>query len=244
MADATNVQTQDELGLGFTDDQSTSSAEGGKEGEAKEVGGKDGLTPEQQKERVEFGRKTAKRLEAIEQSMTDRFSRIEEANARLEQLLSTRLAPPPPEERDESEEAEYQRHRKFMDRGAKEKLAYEGEYRKTIDSIKEKDPVLHEQIFEEMFAHFNTVPTGNPKIDAELNYIKAGKSLMAKKLSAAEKGKGNGENRRLAATGLSIGSRTGESGEQDIILSADAQAYANARGLKPEFIKKALSEKE
>jgi hypothetical protein len=236
-------QTQEELGLGSTDDPSSSSAEG-KEVEAKESeAGKEVLTPGQQKERVEFGRRTAKRLDTIEQTIADRFSRTEETMTRLEQMLSERLAPPPPEERDESEEAEYQRHKKFRDREAREQITYEQGFRKTIDQIKEKDAVLHKEIFDEMFTNFNSKVSGNPGVDAELNYIKAKASLMAKKLSIAEKGRSNSGNRNLGPTGLSIGSRTGEQGEPDVVLSADAEAYAKARGLDPAFIKKAINEK-
>lgn len=239
-------QTQDDLGLGITDDQSSSSAEGKKEGEdgkGKEEGKDKGtLTKEQQEERVEFGRKTAKRLEAMEKTIADRFATTEETLGRFEQLLTRALPQDTPPERTDPDEEEYARYRRLRARERTDQLKYESIYLKKEDQIKDKDPVFHKQIHQEMKDYFNEVVTGNPEIDAELNYIKARDSLRAKKISALEKNRG-GEPRRMGPTGISLGSQTGEGAEPEVTLPDDAERYIKARGLDPAFVKKALSDK-
>lgn len=238
-------QTQDDLGLGITDDQSSSSAEVKKEGEdgkGKEDGKDKGtLNKEQQEERVEFGRRTAKRLDAMEQFIADRFAKAEESLARFDQVLTRAFPEERQSERLDPDEEQYAQYRKLRARERTDQLKYESEYRKAEERVREKDAVLHKEIHDEMFTNFNEVVTGNPQVDAELNYTKAKSSLMSKKLAVAEKR--GGETRRMGATGLGIGSRTGEQGEQEVNLPDDAERYVKSRGLSAEFVKKAMSDK-
>ena len=240
-------QTQEGLELGKTDDQSSSSAEGADNGKGNEEGkeSKRTLTPEEREaERVEFGRRNAKRLENVEKTITnfaDQFARTEETLSRFEGIL-TQLVPQNRSEQNmtDIDEDEYARYRKLRARERQDQVKYEKDYVTAENRIKDKDPVIHDLIHKEMFENFNEIVTGNPSVDAELNYNKARASLMSKQLAELKK---KGTDRKLGPTGLQIGSRTGEQTEHETVLAEDAERYVKSRGLSPEFVKKALSEK-
>jgi hypothetical protein len=244
MAEDTGTQVQDDLGLGISaspDDHQASLAGGKKEEEGKKEGdaAKTALDPEEQKERTKFGR----RLATMEKTLEDRFAKFDENFLSINQIL-TKLSSP--ESRAYNPDADLitdedrKRYRLLRDEEVKSQHAYESDYRKVIDKVKEKDAALHKEIYDEMFANFNMKPFGNPEADARLNYAEAKASLMAKKNAEAEK---KGIGRKGPPTGLGIGSRMAAEGEEEVTLSPDAEAYVKTMGKDKDFVKRALSAK-
>uniref|UniRef100_A0A6M3KZ82 Uncharacterized protein n=1 Tax=viral metagenome TaxID=1070528 RepID=A0A6M3KZ82_9ZZZZ len=139
---------------------------------------------EEHRERSRLGRKLAK----VEEELLEQRKQTNE----LMELLRTQM---PRKEEDKPNIPEYittpqelEQYLEYRDQTKmKKQQEYHGLYRKTVFGFKVNDNAeIHAEILKEMDANFNTIPTGNPIIDAELNYNKAARAYYAK-LAATKK---------------------------------------------------------
>lgn len=194
-------------------------------------------TPEQQeqRERSNLGRKV-KKLEETLLEMNEvlqelRTQRQAANNPARENELPEYVSTP-----DDVERILSARERKQQ----QEREKYQSTYAKTFREVGKEDPELYEEVFNEMFAHFNEVRTGDASVDAELNYARAKASVLAKK-TAQPRPKANVKGEKTAAsTNLSVESKAEEGSVADIQLDDAAKEFIAKTGMKPESIKDAL----
>jgi len=100
---------------------------------------------------------------------------------------------------------------------------------------------LHNEIMAELRSStspFNTQHTGNPSIDARINYAEAKAAILAKQVATPKtvfKGKG-----AETATGVTASTRTDTVKEEIPELDAKALEFVRYTGMKPESVKAAL----
>ena len=124
-----------------------------------------------------------------------------------------------------------------------EQVQYQGVYAKTFRSVGKEDPDIYEEVFNEMFEHFNVVRTGSPEIDAELNYAKAKASVLSKKSATPAKARANVKGGKTeVSTNLSVESRADDTPVADIQLDDFAKEFVTKTGMKQESIRGALKE--
>ena len=208
---------------------------------------------EEHKERSRLGRKVAK----FEEELLEQRRHTNE----LMELLRAQMTKKEPEESpnlpayiNTPEDLEkYLEHRET--KKVKQHQDYHEGYAKTVFGFKSSEtkpgdaPEIHAEILKEMDANFRNIPTGNPNIDAEINYSKA-KAAYYAKLSASKKVerevplKGGKEE---VPTGLSGASRV--VGKETVLPKLDSVAqeyvdYLRSKGKKEEeittFIKQSL----
>jgi len=138
-------------------------------------------------------------------------------------------------------QAEEQRKQNFVNQ-------YRSGYaRKILDlgNGEDIDKETHDEIVNEMMipnSPFNKILSDNPLADAEINYAKAMRAVLSKKYSKP-KGPvipGRAET-PVAATGVTIGTRTATPSINPIQLDEASQDFVKKLGLNEEFVKKALS---
>jgi hypothetical protein len=126
---------------------------------------------------------------------------------------------------------------------------YHSGYRKTVFGFKGNDPEVHGDILKEMDANFKDILTGNPNLDAEINYSKAKAAYYAKLASSRKIGKEIplNRNKEEVATGLSGTSRV--TMKETVLPKLDPVAqeyvdYLRSKGKKEEeiaaFVKSSL----
>jgi hypothetical protein len=123
-----------------------------------------------------------------------------------------------------------------------QKEEYERKYFIASEKMKDDNPDMHKEIFDEMLKNFNLVRTGTPEIDAELNYIKAKASLLSKRMAAPAKPKPpnvKGDKNAIPA-GLNVGSTNDAERGQEINLDADALEFLKKTGMSMDSAKSAL----
>lgn len=125
---------------------------------------------------------------------------------------------------------------------AKERDKYEREYFIASEKMKDDNPEMHQEIFDEMLKNFNKVRTGTPEIDAELNYTRAKASVLSKRIAAPAKPKppnvkGGGS---AIPAGLSVGSTNDTEHEKELNLDADALEFLKKTGMSMDSAKSAL----
>lgn len=120
---------------------------------------------------------------------------------------------------------------------------YQSKYRQLLGEYKSKDDNFDE-ILAEITSNpeFDKIHTWKPEVDVELNYAKAARAVMAKKLAAiGGKKEVPVKGEKESATGLSGASRT-ESKEVVLPkLSADVLEYAKSLNMSNEEIADALA---
>jgi len=102
---------------------------------------------------------------------------------------------------------------------------------------------LHDEIMAELkstTSPFNTQHTGNPTIDARINYAEAKAAILAKQVATPKtvfKGKG-----AETATGVTASTRTDSKVDDMPTLDEKANEFIRLTGMKPESVKAALKE--
>lgn len=202
---------------------------------------------EDHKERSRLGRKMAK----VEEELLEQRRQTNE----LMELLRTQMTrkeqeeiPNLPEYITTPQELEqYLEHRES--KKVKQQQDYHQGYAKTVFGFKPNDPDIHADILKEMDANFRNIPTGNPAVDAEINYSKAkaayySKAVAARKVEKEIPLKGGKEE---VATGLSGTSRVTTKATVLPKLDSVAQEYVDylrSKGKKEEeinaFVKSSL----
>jgi hypothetical protein len=192
-------------------------------------------TPEQleQKERSNLGRKVKKLEDTLEQM-----------NEAIQEMRSQRQAPQTAQEdlpEYISTPGDVEKYLTLRERKQKEERdRYQSVYAKTFREVGKEDPEMYEEIFNEMFEHFNVVKTGQAEVDAELNYARAKASVFAKKTSQP-KPKANVKGKEPAgSTNLSVDSRAETTSGPEIELDDYAKEFMAKTGMKPESVKDAL----
>lgn len=195
---------------------------------------------EEHKERSRLGRKLAK----VEEELLEQRKQTNE----LMELLRTQFTPRPQEEKPDIPEyiTTPQELEQYLDYREKQKFQkqqnYHQSYAKTVFGFKPNDPDIHAEILKEMDANFRAIPTGEPAIDARINYSDAKAAYFAK-LNASRKV--NGKEVPLAGgklevpTGLSGGSRVVTKEATPPKLDSVAQEYVDylkSKGMKQEEI--------
>ncbi len=134
--------------------------------------------------------------------------------------------------------------RKYNLARKKEKQAeerYSQNYTSNFRKIGIKDDAdTMDDVWDEMYAHFNNVVTGDPSVDAEINYAKAKASLLTKKM-ATVKPKANVKSERSAtSTNLNVQTHQEVKEDKDVELDADAKEFVAKTGMKIESVREAL----
>lgn len=175
--------------------------------------------------------------------------------ARLNQLLSTQKAPAsnPPQDNDE-ETPEFittpDELEKYLAIREKRKQAevqgYQMGYGQRFLEIGQDDP-MYTEVEQEMMSNFNRRETGNPAIDAELNYHRARAAVLSKKLStpppashpqAAPKIPGKGD--KPQGSGVTIASRNSKPASAPPPLDEFAADFIRRTGMREESVREAL----
>jgi len=130
--------------------------------------------------------------------------------------------------------------RKKAERVQTEKENYEKGYLKRFRQLQTEDPDSSEEVFKEMFEHFNVARTGNSEVDAELNYAKAKASLLSRQGPRKAKPNVRSETPGVS-TDMSVESKSSSSRTKNIDLDPFAKEFVEKIGMKPEEIEAALS---
>ncbi|OHB71867.1 MAG: hypothetical protein A2W23_06360 [Planctomycetes bacterium RBG_16_43_13] len=99
----------------------------------------------------------------------------------------------------------------------------------------------HDEVVKEMMTNFNVRRTGNPQIDAELNYAKAQAAVLSRGATKTVPVKGD----KPVAAGVTVGSTNTQRKVTLPKLSAEAEnfvAYMRRQGMTDESIAEALKE--
>ena len=99
----------------------------------------------------------------------------------------------------------------------------------------------HDEVVKEMMTNFNVHRTGNPQIDAELNYAKAQAAVLSRGATKTVPVKGD----KPVAAGVTVGSTNTQRKVTLPKLSAEAEnfvAYMRRQGMTDESIAEALKE--
>ena len=196
---------------------------------------------EEHKERSRLGRKLAK----VEEELLEQRKQTNE----LMELLRTQLVPKPQEEKPNLPEyistpqeldqyLEYREQEKF-----KKQQQYNQSYARNVMGFKTNDPDIHSEILKEMDANFRAIPTGDPILDAEINYSKAKAAYYAKLASTrkVEKEVPLRGGKEEVPTGLSGSSRVVIKESPLPKLDSVAQEYVDylrSKGMKEDDINK------
>lgn len=121
---------------------------------------------------------------------------------------------------------------------------YSKQYTDKFKTFKSNDAENYDAIWNEMYANFNEVITGNAEVDAEINYNKAARSVLSKKLAGKNTTTSVVKDDHVLPAGTSTTTMSDTPPERKITLSADAQEWASKFNLKSEDIQRALSKPE
>ena len=120
-------------------------------------------------------------------------------------------------------------------------IKYEQFYAKKFRSFSKDDPDNYDEVFKEMFDNFNEVRTGNPLIDAELNYAKAKAAVFAKKTANPKVPKPNVKGEKsTVSTNLSVESRETSTPKKIPELDEYAKEFMQKVGMSEESVAEAL----
>ena len=194
-------------------------------------------TPEQlaHEERSNLGRKV-KKLEETLAEMNEALQELRGSRSATGTTTKTEDIPEYIATPDDVEKYLTARERRQLE----EQKAYRGAYAKSFRKVGSEDPDLYEEVFNEMFEHFNVVRTGNPEVDAELNYAKAKASVLAKKTSKPNPKANVKGGKSEVSTNLSVESRADETPLADVQLDDFAKEFVAKTKMKTESVKDAL----
>jgi hypothetical protein len=189
---------------------------------------------EDQKERSNLGRKV-KRLEDTLTQILDRLDTISSRSSTERSIVSEDDVPEIISTYDDFSKAFDKKEREKGE--AQEK--YSKAYVKEFYALRNRDPELYEEIFEEMKTNFDRRFSNDPRMDAMVNYAEAKAALLSKKVAPAKanvKGK-----KSEVATDVGIESRVTETESRVIKLDPLAEEFAKSQGMTDESIREALS---
>jgi len=192
---------------------------------------------EAHKEKSKLGRKVAM-MELRQAEILDRLDQIYDMNV-MKETSNVTLDPEAP-----LDVATYQQLKKMETiEQTKQQQKYGKEYIRTLQEIgaDADDPEIHLKVVEMVTkdgSEFNVRSHDDPSKAAAKNYARALKSVIAEpKLRPNLK-----QDKNLPPAGNP--SKTDVKEEEEVVLSKEALAYAEARGMSPERIKKLLSRKD
>ncbi len=202
-----------------------------------------------QDERSGFGR----RLSAMEKDAQDRNDRLESVLNRIESLTGNSRSNSATEDVDDVDDdvpitkSEIRKMlREDKESEIKETSRYSQNYLRQFNKLgRMEDPEYYDSIFKEMEKNFNNKLTGNPMVDAELNYDKAEKALLKKTLASSIRKnplKGNKPDGALGVGGDTTTVTKGSFVLPKLDEHATAfMAYAKKNNMSEKRIEKALS---
>lgn len=121
---------------------------------------------------------------------------------------------------------------------------YSGNYIKQLQGLGNVNTEIHDDILNEMAANpnFNTRHTGNPIVDARLNYAEAKASVLAKKTAGTKPNIPVSGGSPIAPTGISATSRNAVTPTSDLPeLSEASKEFIRRTGMSEEDVKAALT---
>ncbi len=189
-----------------------------------------------QKTRSWMGRKIAGMRDQIRQELE------EEIEQKVLQKLKSREEPKPDEVPEIISTAEdvhkviEARERKKFDGQQK----YEQSYVKTARSFAKDNQEIHEDIWKEMMANHNVIRTGNPEVDAELNYLRAKTVVVGSKGVTKPVVANVRSERPEVSTNISTESREPSTPPPTITLDPDAKEYLRRIGKGEDWAQEAL----
>ena len=173
---------------------------------------------------------------------------------RLTQMLSARPQAPPANSPQANEDEppefittpdELERYLSIRERKRQAEVqGYQMGYGQRFLEIGKDDP-MYMEVEQEMMSSFNRRETGNPAIDAELNYHRARAAVLSKKLAspapevpAAPKIPGKGD--KPQGSGVTIASRNSRPASAPPQLDEFAADFIRRTGMKEESVREAL----
>jgi len=199
-----------------------------------------------QDERSGFGR----RLSTMEKEIQERNDRLDAVLDRMESLAGNSRDNAINDDIDNDmplTKAELKKLlREERELETKESLHYSQNYLRQFSKMgRTEDPEYYDAIFKEMEKNFNNKITGNPIVDAELNYDKAEKALLKKTLaSSVKKNPLKGEKIKEA---LGVGGDSNMGKSKDFVMpkldkaAAAFMEYAKHKNMSQERIERALT---
>lgn len=212
---------------------------------------------DEQRDRSRIGRRM-KRMESTIETLLQRLESQEQQRQVREYFLTQQLAQARAQQASHdvpnAEEPTYVSTDKDVERVLDERERrkaelserYQNTFVATLNGLAGNNPKMHKAIVDELVQNFNRKVTGNPQIDARLNYAEAKSSVMAKIAAqkTVEKPKPNvAGNPQPAATGVSASATAQKGRSSDVWSKLDKEAaeYAKAVGMKEEDIEAALA---
>ncbi len=170
--------------------------------------------------------------EEIEQRVLNKLKPREEANVDdLEEIVTTK--------RDVVKVMREEKERETKDeRENREK--YEKSYIKTARAFSKDNAEIHEDVWKEMMANHNVVRTGNPEVDAELNYLRAKTVVVGSKGVTKPVVANVRSERPEVSTSISTESREISTPPPTIILDPDAKEFLRRIGKGEDWAAEAL----
>lgn len=196
----------------------------------------EGVPVEEDPEKVE--QKRQKDLENAERSKLGRkVKSLEDQIGKLTSLLEK-------QEEDEEEDEEIiltpKELPKYLEKIEEKKKAEHAQYEKDYTGEFAKlgaDDTNFQVVWEEMVNNHNSVITGDPSIDAQMNYLKA-KNTLLQRNTPENKLKGKGKE---ANTNINVPTKMKDKENKPIKLDPEAEEFAKRMGLSEEFIQKSLN---
>lgn len=124
---------------------------------------------------------------------------------------------------------------------ANDRAVYEQGYGGRFMEVGANDP-FYKDVEAEMLQNFNTIVTGNPSVDAELNYRKAKEAVLLKKLGTAKepepKMPGRGE--KPTGTGATLPNKNSLGVKGNFPLDAASEEFIRRVGMSDDSVRAAL----
>lgn len=139
---------------------------------------------------------------------------------------------------DEPEDEEFIRKMEKYERKKSDRQTnYEKNYITKVRQLGSGDPD-YKEVFDEMYANFNKVHSGDPDLDARLNWADARVSVLNKKISP-NKPNVRGE-RNTASTDLGVNATNDSIATSEVQLDEFAKEFVSRTGMKKETVDKAF----
>ena len=125
---------------------------------------------------------------------------------------------------------------------ALEEKAYSNKYiTKMVTLTEELDETVLDEVLTEVDSKYNKKRTGNPDMDAQLDYLEAYNGILARKSGKKSNPLEKNKDKKVKGLGISGEEKNSVSSKKEIALDHEAAAFAKQMGLSPEEIEDALS---
>jgi hypothetical protein len=138
---------------------------------------------------------------------------------------------------DEEDEEFIRKMQKYEKKKVDRQKDYEKNYISKVRQLGSGEPD-YKEIFDEMYSNFNVIHSGDPEIDARLNWADARASVLSKKISP-NRPNVKGE-RNTASTDLGVNAINDSATSSEVQLDDFAKEFVAHTGMKKEKVESAL----